>query len=303
MRALPTPDQRAASLARRQHGLLSRRDASRCGVTDRMISVRLGTGTWRRLTSGVYVVGAAPDTARQRTLAACLATGGVASHQSALAVAGILTWPVLPHVTVAPKASGRSTVAKVHRSPLRPVDRRVVDGIPVTTVARAIVEVARTCSADALAELVDDACCQRLADAGAISRALARAGTPWRGGAAVEAALAVWVEGIEPGSPAEVRLLRQSLAWGFDGAVLQHEVRDGTGRFVARLDVAWPQRLVALEYDGLRHHGPRATTHDEARYAALGALGWRVDAVTKLDLLPGERRLLDLLRRWLVAAA
>ena len=303
MHELRSPDQRATQIARRQHGLLSRADAAQCGLTDRMVARRIGTGAWRRLTSGVYVVGGAPDTARQRTLAACLAVGGIASHQSALAVAGLVPWPVLPHVTVPPGRSGRSPVARVHRSAVAAPDRRIVDAIPCTTVARAVVEVARSCAHDDLAELVDAACCERLATRDSILRALGRVGTPWQGRQPLVAALETWREDIDPDSPAEMRLLRQVQAWGFGGAVLQHEVRDADGAFVARLDVAWPAHLAALEYDSVRHHGPRAFERDERRYAALGALGWRVDGVTKHDLRPGEHRLLDLRRRWVPRAA
>ena len=55
----------------------------------------------------------------------------------------------------------------------------------------------------------------------------------------------------------------------------QHEVRDD-GAFVARLDLAWPDRRVAVEYDGAHHRDPRQHSLDLARHNRLRALGWTV---------------------------
>jgi hypothetical protein len=130
--------------------------------------------------------------------------------------------------------------------------------------------------------------------------AIDRAGlAPGRAGSArLRAALEVWTPGIAPGSPAEVRLLRRIVDWGFPRPALQVEVRDDAGRFVARLDGGWPELLVGYEYDSRTHHGPRRFEHHEARYAALAGLGWAVRAVESSDLFPGEVGF----RNWLRAA-
>jgi very-short-patch-repair endonuclease len=85
--------------------------------------------------------------------------------------------------------------------------------------------------------------------------------------------------------------------------VRQHRVHDATGTEVARLDVAWPQSQVALEYDSRTHHGPRRIEHDETRWARVEALGWTILPVTRLDLRPGEVRLRDRLTTMLRPAA
>jgi hypothetical protein len=107
-----------------------------------------------------------------------------------------------------------------------------------------------------------------------------------------------WTPGIEPGSPAEVRLLRILESEGLEGLVTQHDVYDDDGAFLARLDVAAPEIVSAFEYDGLEVHGPRAWRRDEWRYDALRRLGWRIEEVTKADLLPGEQRLRRIVERW-----
>ncbi|MQA32786.1 hypothetical protein JD78_00014 [Modestobacter roseus] len=65
--------------------------------------------------------------------------------------------------------------------------------------------------------------------------------------------------------------------------VAQHEVRRD-GRFVARVDFAWPDRRLAVEYDGLWHRDPRQFGDDRERLNRLTAAGWRVVFVTARDL-------------------
>jgi hypothetical protein len=66
----------------------------------------------------------------------------------------------------------------------------------------------------------------------------------------------------------------------------QYEVRDGQGRFVARLDLAWPELKAGLEYEGVYHRDRDQYSRDLIRHNALRALGWtilRVDAVQMRD--------------------
>jgi very-short-patch-repair endonuclease len=56
------------------------------------------------------------------------------------------------------------------------------------------------------------------------------------------------------------------------------------GRFVARVDFAWPEQKVALEYDGLWHAEAGRFAKDRQRLNRLQAAGWRVVFVTAADL-------------------
>jgi very-short-patch-repair endonuclease len=69
------------------------------------------------------------------------------------------------------------------------------------------------------------------------------------------------------------------------------------GQVRARVDFAWPERKVALEYDGLWHAEAGQFAKDRRRLNALQAAGWRVVFVTAADL----RRPAELLAR--IAAA
>jgi len=78
--------------------------------------------------------------------------------------------------------------------------------------------------------------------------------------------------------------------------VLQFEVVDDHGRFVARVDFGWPDCRVALEYDGSYHADPLQQVKDRERDAALRSLGWTVIHMTAIDLRDPERVLQDLRR-------
>lgn len=63
----------------------------------------------------------------------------------------------------------------------------------------------------------------------------------------------------------------------------QYGVRSG-GIFMARVDFAWPEQRVAVEYEGLWHGEPQQVAKDRRRLNRLTAAGWTVVFVTAADL-------------------
>ena len=228
---------------------------------------------------------------------AAAAAGGVVSHLSAAALHGLTAHPARPHVTVPPGRRSVSRVAHVHRSVVPPVDRAHRGPFTTTSVSRTLVDCAALLDRPALADLVDEAFCRKLASHASINVAADRTGAGRRGVRLAREVAEVWSPELAPGSPAEVRALRLLTELGMEGLVAQFEVVDHDGSFVARLDLAAPSRRLGFEYDGVRFHGPRRWSHDEARYARLRALGWTVESLDKLDLVPGEPRLRQLVQR------
>jgi hypothetical protein len=277
-------------------------DARRCGLTSDQVEYRVRQGRYLPVARGVYVHAGAPGGFHQNVHAACLAASAdaVASHLTAAALLG--AWPpmLLPDVTVPPGRSPRVRIARVHRSVVAAIDRTRVDGIPCTTPARTLVDCAGVLPPASLIELVDGILTPGIVTPPHVLAAIDRvARAPGRKGTArLRAALEVWLPGMAPGSPAEVRLLRRIVEWGFPRPTIQVEVRDGdgNGRFVARLDGGWPSLLIGYEYDSLIHHGPRRFEHHERRYAELARLGWWVRAVEASDVRPGEVNFRDWLR-------
>lgn len=83
------------------------------------------------------------------------------------------------------------------------------------------------------------------------------------------------------GSPQETRLRLVLHDSDLPRPVAQFEVRVA-GRFLARVDFAWPEHRIALEYEGAWHTTQVAA--DRRRIEALQAAGWRVLFVTAADL-------------------
>ena len=77
-----------------------------------------------------------------------------------------------------------------------------------------------------------------------------------------------------PESVMETRLLQVLRASGLPAPVVQYEVWDG-GLFVARVDAAYPDARIAIEYDSDEFHSGRlATKRDRDRRHRLIGAGW-----------------------------
>jgi hypothetical protein len=83
--------------------------------------------------------------------------------------------------------------------------------------------------------------------------------------------------------------------------VAQYTVRHD-GRFVARVDFAWPEHRLALEYDGLWHAEGGQFAKDRQRLNKLRAAAWQVIHVTAADLHHPDR-LLSLIAQALASTA
>jgi hypothetical protein len=295
-----TPDQRVDRLAAGQHGLVTRAQTARCGLSHGQIHRRLASGRLVAVAPGVYRSAGAPVTWRQAALAACLAgpPGTLASHLTAAALSDMARAPDTPHVTVPPRSSGRLRLARVHRSPISARDRMVIDGIPVTSPARTLLDCAAVVAFSRLCDLVDTAFCSGVCHPVAIPAMVERAQTrPGRKGvAALRAAIDAWTPGVAPGSPAEMRLLRKILEAGLDEPQRQIEIFDAGGELIGRIDLGWRRLRAGFEYDSDRHHNPRHWARDEARQVAYEMTGWNVRRIGKLDLLPSAGWLDDHLR-------
>jgi hypothetical protein len=88
-------------------------------------------------------------------------------------------------------------------------------------------------------------------------------------------------EGVD--SPAESWLRLMIVEQGLPVPEVNWPIRDLDGRLLYRLDLAWPQLRITLEYDGWAAHAGREA-EDRARRADLEARGWIVLVVRKEDL-------------------
>lgn len=85
-------------------------------------------------------------------------------------------------------------------------------------------------------------------------------------------------------SPMESEARLAMIDGGLPTPELQHEIVDGNGE-LRRLDFAWPDARVAVEYDGIDWHTePDALRNDRRRRLALQDVGWTVIAIVSDDV-------------------
>ncbi len=148
----------AASTARCRSGLTHHstfRGLQR-GAADHQLQRQCRTGAWRRIRPGRYASADAfdaLDTHERHRLRAvetlrAASADAVLSHQSAAVVHGLDLWNTplsVTHLTRNRPTGGRRTRHRhVHSAVLRPEEIADVDGLPVTTVARTVADLART---------------------------------------------------------------------------------------------------------------------------------------------------------------
>lgn len=282
---------RALEFAAAHHDLLPASVLTAEGLTPRQITDLRCDGVIERIIRGLYRL--AGTQSPTQDIAACLMRheGALGSHTSALFLHGLdVVPPPDPYFTMPPGSSSSTTLGVLHRSPVEPVDRTYRQRLPVTSLARSIVDAAEVLAIDDLAAVVNEAISRRMVRLPQMIDAADRVeAAPGRiGSGRLRAVLATWTDAIQPDSVAEAAAIRKIRAFGLPAPVTQHVVVDAQGEFVARVDLAWPDELVAREYDSVKWHRPDRIEHDEVRRQRLEALGWSVAAIHRHHLLPGE---------------
>lgn len=301
-----SPDTRISALATRQHGVLSRSQAISCGASRTVIQRRVSTGRWERVHPGVYRLAGVPQSWRQSLTAACLgASGAVISHRSAAALWAIVGFAEgLIEITVPRGVRLRLPGVFVHESASIPrIDRSVVDGLPVTSPTRTLIDVASVATDELVEEALDDVLRRRLSSISWMRSRLSRLGTKGRPGSALLSALLDERDAARtiPQSRFETKALRVFREGKLPRPHCQYELRQG-GRLVAILDFAWPALRVAVETDGFQFHtGKRAWRRDLHRGNALTVSGWDVLHVTWEDLMDDPARIVATIRHMLTA--
>jgi Protein of unknown function (DUF559) len=103
-------------------------------------------------------------------------------------------------------------------------------------------------------------------------------------------------------SPMETRTRLVMIDGGLPPPTVQFEVFDAKGRFVARLDLAYEEWKIGIEYEG-DHHRERATfRRDIARGNKLADLGWAILRLTADDVLRNPDEMVRRIRKMISAA-
>ena len=221
--------------------------------------------------------------------------GAALSHNTAGALWGLVKCNKVIEVTTPRSRKGLKGVT-IHRTRrLDPVDRTIIDGLPVTSIHRTLLDLADTLTQPNLENAIHEAEVKRLFDLRQLDEAMSRV----------------------PGRAGRHRLRRACAAYRpppvtrSHAEVLFHEFLEETGirapesnatRAGYELDCWWPEHGLNVEVDGAAtHHTTRAFTDDRRRDRALRRAGIEVVRVTWKDLTTGraelERDLKEILTR------
>jgi predicted transcriptional regulator of viral defense system len=270
----PSGDRAIAALAARQHGVVARAQLRALGLSESAIARRAQAGRLHRVHTSVYTVGHPLLTTHGRWLAAVLACGPQAalSHASSGALWEIRrSDAVIVDVTVPRTGSRRRPGLRIHRPRvLRPDEVTTKDGIPVTTAARTLLDLAATLKERELHRALDQAEIRELTEYRALD-AIARAHPGHRGAVNLARALTEHYAGTTlTRSELEERFLALCAAYGLPTPAVNAHV--GT----LEVDFLFPRERVVVETDGFRFHGHRAAfERDRRRDAELTRAGYR----------------------------
>lgn len=271
-------------LARRQHDVVSRRQALALGVPSSTLHRRLVRDGWDIPVPGVAVAPWATDGPQLRAAIAgwAIAPGGGVTGDTALALHGLrVPFPSRPLVVVPHDRTGTSrSVADVIRSrTLQPSDVGRHDGVPCVSPHRAVLDLAARSPAADLRERLIDLRQQRVLDLDDLGR---------------------WLEGSR-GARGRPRLLRAVAEVSGSGAdsVLTRRVEQALreagltpdtypavidiGERVLHPDITFSRHRVAIECDSLGFHADqRALDRDARKHNAYRLSGWTSLRITWL---------------------
>lgn len=282
----PQADERIAALAAGQHGVVSRRQLLDARITKTMIEKRIARRQLVPLHRGVYAVGHVHLRPNGYRLAAVLAVGpgAVLSHRDAAALHGLRDGGGA-RLDVSTAAERKSTDRiRLHgRRRLAPEDVTTVEGIPVTTVSRTLVDLAEVVAADGLRKALSEAERGRVLDVRGIEEALGR--LRGRRGPATARLRAALRDLSDYGATLTRSRLEDRLLPLLDAHDLP---RPATNAYVEGYegDAVWHRHRLVVELDGWdAHKTRRAFQHDRTKANALTNAGWTVLRFTHDDLV------------------
>jgi very-short-patch-repair endonuclease len=232
------------------------------------------TGKWVVAARNVYALGSATLSLLDKSIAGALATKGAVSGSAAAEVLGGLDLACVTKVdfTIPSKASNKRSGARRTRLVGSIIE---VNGIQVTDGLQTLVDLAGQLDDKHWEHALEAALRKRLTTIAAIEVALPTlSARRQRGATRIRRVLAMRPVDAPPTESLletyAVQLIRDA---GLPTPTRQFVVRTADDRFVARVDLCWPELGVFLELDGRGHDGQ--PVYDAVRQTAVvGAKGW-----------------------------
>ena len=291
------------------HGVISRKEALEAGVTSGQFANYVRQRRLERAARGVFVVSGCPPSWHQSARIAALSVDGLISHRAAAALHRIDGFDL-----------GRRelTVAR-NRGPRRPqefllhqttqwhlADPLEIDGLPVTGLTRTVIDVGAVVGWRRFEWLIDAVIRQELCGWHELYTVLQCHSVQGRNGCGP---LRRVLDAHNPKNrvPDSIwnRMFGQLLnSRGLPEPVYEFEVLDRSGRFVARVDLAYPERRVAIELDSIRWHLNRESfERDSRRKNKLIDQGWTVLSFTWNDFSEHPNESVQIVRRAIARSA
>jgi len=269
------------ALTSRQHGLVTTTQALRF-LSEGELKHRLRTRRLEPVRTGVLRIAGTPQTWEQHLMAAVLAGGlGAAASFRSAARLWDLPAPQVPdvlEVTVPHSRRARLPGVIVHDTMVRgQAHVGTTRHIAVTSPARTLCDLTAVWPPWDVERALDDALRRRLTTLRRVERVfLDLANRGRRRSTVMRALLEARLPGFDPGDSAmETKLVRWIVGAGLPRPVQQHHVRARGHRF--RLDLAYPELMIGIEYDGWDPHRTRvAFDGDRARQNPLEIIGWLI---------------------------
>jgi hypothetical protein len=275
-------DRRIAALAARQHGVVAHRQLIRLGLSASAIQRMVRAGRLHPIHRGVYAVGHPVLGYLGRWLGGVLACGpgAVLSHQNAAALLDLRRMSSSAvHVTVdrrtgrAPRPITEHRVRRLHRDEVT-----AREGIPVTSVARTLLDLAEVLPLRQLMRVLEQAERLGVFDLIAVERVLAR--NPGRHGMKPLRAAMVAVNGETPRVNSDWE--RDFLDFCDDHDIRRPELNVLVEGFL--VDAFWREKKLVVELDSWTYHRFRRTfVEDRRKYSNLQLAGYLVLPLTNLD--------------------
>ncbi|MGB0121319.1 MAG: type IV toxin-antitoxin system AbiEi family antitoxin domain-containing protein [Solirubrobacterales bacterium] len=293
------------SLVRRQHGVASRTQLFKLGLSHDRIDGMIAAGILLRLFRGVFAIGHDVLDSRGCLHAGVLVGGPAAaiSHQSAAFLWGVLpaareveiTRPSSPERQPQPARVDRhrpSVRLRIHRTRcLKAIDFTIHAGLPVTTFERTMLNLSSTLNTRNLEKALTEGERRGLVDRAALAKISCR-GPGWKGIGKLREVLERW-------DPVSV-LTKSDLEFMFLGLVAQAGLPvPGLNVHVGEIEVdcLWEKQKLIVELDAYSTHGDVFSfERDRIRDAYLKSGGFEVFRVTDRMLAGDTDRTMGLVK-------
>lgn len=178
-----------------------------------------------------------------------------------------------------------------HELALEPGDVVVMDGVPVTSVQRTLLDIAPHLGADELVAIADQIVCEHNFSFGPRKfpmveleqlRRYIDLHRGARGLRKLQAAIELVRIGADSTPETQLRLLIERSS--MPEFVCNFEIKDSLGAGKVAPDLACPQYRTCAEYDGAHHFTPDQQAKDHDRDFITNSLGWHQALINKADM-------------------